>query len=86
MNAEYCLVDMDLHKLECRILQLDSHVVDYRKPAVDPHAVKAAELYGIPISDVTPEQRRVAKHENTRLAYSGTGRRPTEPEQQDMPR
>lgn len=73
------LPSLDLTAVEARVIAFMGATGD------DPYTLKAAELYGIPTADVTPEQRRIAKHENTRLAYSGTGRRPTEPEQQDMP-
>ena len=37
---------------------------------VDKHKATAAELYGIPIDEVTPEQRVVGKRRNFSLLYS----------------
>lgn len=33
-------------------------------PKTDPHAERAAEFFKIPISEVTPEQRKIGKMQN----------------------
>ena len=39
----------------------------------DIHASTAAAIYGVPLSDVTPEQRRIAKMTNFAISYGVTG-------------
>lgn len=41
---------------------------------LDLHRKKAAEIFGIPESEVTPEQRRYGKLENFRAIYSNPGK------------
>lgn len=41
---------------------------------IDLHRKKAAEIFGIPESEVTPEQRRYGKTENFRAIYSSPGK------------
>ncbi len=40
-------------------------------PGGDIYIAKASRMFGVRLEDVTPEQRRLAKAEHTRLAYSG---------------
>lgn len=43
-------------------------------PAHDLHREHAAQLFGVPYADVTPEQRTFAKADSYRTAYTATGR------------
>ena len=61
---------MDYKNLELRILaQLEEEGL-----INDPHLERAAREAGIPVEDVTPEQRDAAKHLNFLELYGSTGR------------
>lgn len=43
---------------------------DNQEPLRDPHTETAAKLFGVPESEVTPEQRAEGKRVNLALIYS----------------
>jgi DNA polymerase I-like protein with 3'-5' exonuclease and polymerase domains len=52
---------------------LEARLAAYAQTATDPHKARAAQLFGIPVDAVTPEQRAVGKRDNYRVAYSTRG-------------
>lgn len=63
----------DFAKLEARVAAQQSQEPT---PVADAHRAKAAELFGIPESEVTAEQRRYAKTVNYVHMYSPQPRSP----------
>lgn len=63
------MIDIDYSKIEARIAE---HYKNKRQ--VDIHAETAADLYNVPMNQVTPEQRKAAKCINWFALYSPTGR------------
>ena len=59
-------------QIELRImahLSQDRHLIDAFRHNLDVHAMTAAKIFGIDISEVTPEQRRIAKTANFGIMY-----------------
>lgn len=66
------LVDADYSQIELRVLAHiagDQTMIDSFKNGVDIHAVTASQVFGIPISDVTPQMRSNAKAVNFGIVY-----------------
>lgn len=73
--AGYVLVAADYSQVELRILAHISGDQGLKAAFArdeDIHASTAAAIYGIPLTEVTPEQRRIAKSINFGLAYGQT--------------
>jgi len=60
------LLHADLSELEMRVL---ATMTDVQHKPRDIHAKKASEIFGVPLSDVTPEQRRFGKMANMESLY-----------------
>lgn len=66
------LVGADYSQIELRLLAHYSgcrQLIDAFKAGEDVHALTAAEVFGVPLSDVTAEQRRSAKAVNFGIIY-----------------
>ena len=66
------IVSADYSQIELRImahLSCDAHLIKAFREGLDVHASTAAKIFGIDISDVTPEQRRMAKTANFGIMY-----------------
>jgi DNA polymerase-1 len=68
----HVLVSADYSQVELRImahLSEDPALVDAFRAGADIHRATAAEIFGVPAADVTPEQRRYIKAVNFGLIY-----------------
>lgn len=68
----YRLLSADYSQMQLRIvahLAGDEKMLKAFRDGVDIHAATAAEVNGIPLSDVTPQQRRAAKEVNFGILY-----------------
>ena len=66
------IVSADYSQIELRImahLSCDTHLVQAFRDGVDVHAATAAKIFGIPVSEVTREQRGMAKTANFGIMY-----------------
>ena len=66
------ILSADYSQIELRImahLSCDQHLVNAFKEGMDVHAATAAKIFGIPVDQVTAEQRRVAKTANFGIMY-----------------
>ena len=66
------IMSADYSQIELRImahLSCDAHLVDAFRNGLDVHAATAAKIFGIPIGEVTPDQRRIAKTANFGIMY-----------------
>jgi DNA polymerase-1 len=62
----------DYSQIELRImahLSCDAHLVDAFRHGLDVHAATAAKIFGIPLAEVTGDQRRIAKTANFGIMY-----------------
>jgi DNA polymerase-1 len=67
-----CLMTADYSQIEMRImahLSEDQRLVEAFQSGFDFHAATAADVFGVPAGEVTPEQRRRIKAMNYGLAY-----------------
>ncbi|MBC7250321.1 MAG: DNA polymerase I [Anaerolineae bacterium] len=72
----HLLLAADYSQVELRILahiSQDPAMLEAFRRGEDIHATTAAALYGVPISQVTPAMRRVAKTTNFAISYGVTG-------------
>ncbi len=66
------IVSADYSQIELRImahLSCDSHLIEAFRAGEDIHAMTASKIFGVPISEVTAEQRRIAKTANFGIMY-----------------
>jgi len=66
------IVSADYSQIELRImahLSADAHLVQAFQQGVDVHAATAAKIFGIPVQEVTREQRGMAKTANFGIMY-----------------
>ncbi len=66
------IVSADYSQIELRImahLSCDAHLLQAFRDGVDVHAATAAKIFGIPVSEVTREQRGMAKTANFGIMY-----------------
>ena len=66
------IVSADYSQIELRImahLSCDSHLIEAFKAGEDIHAMTASKIFGVPIPEVTAEQRRIAKTANFGIMY-----------------
>jgi DNA polymerase-1 len=71
-DKDYSLLAADYSQIELRILAHyaeDKTLIDAFKAGEDIHARTAAEVYGVDISNITPEMRRSAKTANFAIIY-----------------
>ena len=66
------IVSADYSQIELRImahLSCDQHLVSAFRSGEDVHAMTAAKIFGIPLGEVTADQRRIAKTANFGIMY-----------------
>ena len=66
------IVSADYSQIELRImahLSCDTHLIEAFRNGEDVHAMTAAKIFGIDISEVTADQRRIAKTANFGIMY-----------------
>ena len=66
------IVSADYSQIELRImahLSCDSHLINAFKECQDVHAITAAKIFGIPLEEITADQRRIAKTANFGIMY-----------------
>jgi len=66
------ILSADYSQIELRImahLSCDAHLVDAFRHGVDVHAATASKIFGIPLQDVSSDQRRIAKTANFGIMY-----------------
>lgn len=71
-RPEGVIVSADYSQIELRImahLSCDSHLIEAFRAGEDIHAMTASKIFGVPIAEVTPEQRRIAKTANFGIMY-----------------
>ena len=71
-TPEGLIVSADYSQIELRImahLSCDTHLVQAFRDGVDVHAATAAKIFGVPVSEVTREQRGMAKTANFGIMY-----------------
>ncbi|MCC6628448.1 MAG: DNA polymerase I [Chloroflexi bacterium] len=72
-GQELRLVSVDYSQIELRVLAHmcgDERLVEAFREGLDIHRATAAELYGVPLADVTGDMRRIAKTVNFGLIYA----------------
>lgn len=70
--ADRVLVDADYSQIELRLLAHFSgckELIDAYKNGMDIHALTASQVFGVPLGEVTAEQRRAAKAVNFGIIY-----------------
>ncbi|MBP5677267.1 MAG: DNA polymerase I [Bacteroidales bacterium] len=71
-DDEHLLLAADYSQIELRIiasLAKDEHMIEAFRSGLDIHAATAARIYGLPIEEVSAEQRRSAKSVNFGIVY-----------------
>ncbi len=66
------IVSADYSQIELRImahLSCDAHLINAFRNGQDVHAITAAKIFGIPLEEVTSDQRRIAKTANFGIMY-----------------
>lgn len=66
------ILSADYSQIELRImahLSCDRHLIEAFRKGVDVHKATAAKIFGIPVGEVTPDQRRIAKTANFGIMY-----------------
>ncbi|MGN0188292.1 MAG: DNA polymerase I [Candidatus Cryptobacteroides sp.] len=71
-SPDRVILSADYSQIELRImahLSQDSHLLDAFNKGEDVHAATASKIFGIPLDQVTPDQRRIAKTANFGIMY-----------------
>ena len=71
-NEEHVLLSADYSQIELRIIAAiseDVHMIEAFRGGLDIHAATAAKVYGVELSEVTPDMRRNAKSVNFGIIY-----------------
>ena len=71
-SPDALILSADYSQIELRImahLSCDAHLVDAFRHGMDVHAATASRIFGIPIEEVTADQRRIAKTANFGIMY-----------------
>lgn len=66
------ILSADYSQIELRIMAhlcADDHLVESFRGGADVHAATAAKIFGIPVAEVSPDQRRIAKTANFGIMY-----------------
>ena len=66
------ILSADYSQIELRImahLSCDSHLIDAFNKGIDVHSLTASKIFGIPLEEVTPDHRRIAKTANFGIMY-----------------
>ncbi len=65
MSADYSQIELRIMAHLCK----DEHLVQAFRDGLDVHSATAAKIFGVPVADVTAEQRRIAKTANFGIMY-----------------
>ena len=68
----YVMMSADYSQIELRIMAhlcADKHLREAFRTGIDVHAATASKIFGIPVGEVTPDQRRIAKTANFGIMY-----------------
>ena len=65
MSADYSQIELRIMAHLCA----DEHLLEAFRSGEDVHAATASKIFGVPLSEVTPDQRRVAKTANFGIMY-----------------
>lgn len=68
----YVMMSADYSQIELRIMAhlcADKHMREAFSAGTDVHSATAAKIFGIPVAEVTPDQRRIAKTANFGIMY-----------------
>ena len=71
-RPEGLIVSADYSQIELRImahLSCDKHLIEAFRQGQDVHAITASKIFGIPLEEVTSDQRRIAKTANFGIMY-----------------
>lgn len=71
-SENYLLIDADYSQIELRLLAAiseDERMINAFKRGDDIHAITASQVFGVPLSEVTPEMRKRAKAVNFGIVY-----------------
>ncbi len=71
-NDDYILLSADYSQIELRLiaeLANETAMLDFFRQGLDIHQATASKVYGVPLNEVTPEQRRNAKTVNFSILY-----------------
>ena len=71
-SPEYVIMSADYSQIELRImahLSGDEHLCQAFRDGIDVHAATAAKIFRIPVAEVSPDQRRIAKTANFGIMY-----------------
>ena len=71
-SADRVIMSADYSQIELRIMAhlcADRHLREAFRDGVDVHSATASRIFGIPVEEVTPEQRRIAKTANFGIMY-----------------
>lgn len=71
-NSDYKLLCADYSQIELRILahfSKDEKLIESFRKGEDIHSSTASEVFGVPLNEVTPQQRRQAKTANFAVIY-----------------
>ena len=66
------IVSADYSQIELRImahLSCDTHLIESFRKGEDVHAMTASKIFNVPLEEVTPDQRRIAKTANFGIMY-----------------
>ena len=71
-SSDALIVSADYSQIELRImahLSQDEHLITAFREGLDVHAATAAKIFHLPVSEVTADQRRIAKTANFGIMY-----------------
>ena len=71
-NGDWVIMSADYSQIELRImahLSADRHLRQAFNEGVDVHSATASKIFGVPVEEVTPDQRRIAKTANFGIMY-----------------
>ena len=71
-SPDRVILSADYSQIELRImahLSQDSHLLEAFNKGEDVHAATASKIFGVPLDQVTPDQRRIAKTANFGIMY-----------------
>ena len=71
-DGDSVIMSADYSQIELRImahLSGDGHLLEAFREGVDVHAATAAKIFRVPVSQVSPDQRRIAKTANFGIMY-----------------
>ncbi len=71
-SPDAVMMSADYSQIELRImahLSCDQHLVSAFREGIDVHAATASKIFGVPVGEVTADQRRVAKTANFGIMY-----------------